>query len=49
MIARALSRSHQELLHAVSARELTWWKALYGVEADEQRHEMEKAKKGMRR
>lgn len=49
MIARDLGRTHAELLHDTSGRELTWWKALYMVEADERKHEAEKQKAGMKR
>ena len=42
MIARNLGRSHAELLASLSARELTWQKALYIVEAEERQEAAER-------
>lgn len=35
-LARELGRSHAELMHSLSAREMLWWQAYYAIEAEEQ-------------
>ena len=35
-LAKELGRSHAELMHSLSAREMLWWQAYYELEAEEQ-------------
>jgi hypothetical protein len=35
MVARAMGRTHAELMHGISDHELMDWRALYEVEAEE--------------
>jgi hypothetical protein len=41
--------THAELMYGISAREFTWWQALYELEAEEREKEQEKAKRRRRR
>lgn len=47
VLARDLGKTHAELMHGTSARELVWWAALYKLEAEErERQQREMARRG---